>query len=51
MSGEFLAAGNPLLALSASVIGELLSKHGLRDHEFSDHIYKPVHACEIDPDR
>ena len=51
MRGEFLAAGNPLRALAATLVGELLSKHGLRDHEFADHVHKPVHAREIDPDR
>ena len=51
MRGEFLAAPDPLLALSAPLIRELLGKHGLRDHEFSHHVHKPVHARKIDPDR
>ena len=51
MRGEFLAAGNPLWALSATLVGELLSKHGLGDHEFADHVYKPIHARQIDADR
>jgi hypothetical protein len=28
----------------------LLGKHGLRDHKFADHVYKPVDARQIDPD-